>query len=315
VSGGRESHFSPMEKNKDDVVLYCKSYGRDVLRLRRLLDSIARHNKDKLPVYVSMPRADRALFEEQLAGHACTLIDDETIIAANPKVRPEQTQVPGRLGQMIIKSEFWRLGLCHAYLCIDSDSVFLRDFGRADFVAPDGVAYSVLHQHKELLQLASNRRMRKIGEQFKAEVALSTTILGRTGPAYSFTQSPFLWSSAVWESLDREYLTPRGINLWDAVTETLPEALWYGEALLAYQAIPLRPIEPLFRFYHHSWQYYALRRLGETEAAVAENYLGVIYQSNWQYEMDYGAPKKSLPSRALRSIKRGFRYLQNRWMI
>ena len=299
------------------VVLYCKSYRRDVLRVRRLLDSIGRHNVERLPVFVSMPREDRSLFEEQLGRcENCRLIDDEDIVAANPRVDVAKTLgVPGRLSQAIVKSEFWRLGHCTNYVCIDADSVFIADFRAGDFVAPDGDCYTVIHQNKDLLQLASNRGVGKVAAEFKQEVARFAPIFGRDGPAYSFAPSPFLWSAKVWDSLDRLYLQPRNMTLWDAVTEKLPESLWYGEALLAYQAIPMRPIEPLFRVYHYNWQFYAMQRLGETEAKVADNYLGVIYQSNWQHEMDYGQALKPLPSRVLRQVKRGLRYLQNRWLM
>jgi hypothetical protein len=299
-----------------DLVLYCKSYHRDVRRVRRLLDSIATFNRDDIPVYVSMPREDRALFEQMLAGTRCTLVDDEDIVAANPRVRPEQVQgVPGRLSQAIVKSEFWRLGHGANYVCIDADSQFITEFRRRDFLAPDGDCYTVMHQNKELMQLATDRGIDRIGAEFKEECARFVPIFGREGPAYSFAPSPFVWSAKVWRSLDERHLQPRGINLWDAVTEKLPESTWYGEALLAYQAIPLRPIEALFRVYHYNWQYYAMKRLGETEAKAAQHHLGVIYQSNWQHEMDHGAPVKSLPSRALRAIKRGLRYLQNRWLM
>lgn len=299
-----------------DIVLYCKSYRRDVLRVRRLLDSIVRFNRDEIPVYVSMPREDRALFEQTLSGLRCTIVDDEDIVAANPRVKPEHVQgVPGRLSQAIVKSEFWRLGHCVNYLCIDSDSVFITDFRRRDFVAPDGDCYTVIHQNKELMQLATDRGIDKIAAEFKEESARFVPIFGRDGPAYSFAPSPFLWSAKVWRSLEEQYLLPKGINLWQAVDEKLPESTWYGEALLKWQAIPLRPIEALFRVYHYHWQYYAMQRLGETEAKAAQNYLGVIYQSNWQHEMDHGASQKSLPSRMLRGVKRFLRYVQNRWLM
>jgi hypothetical protein len=298
------------------VVLYCKSYRRDVLRVRRLLDSIERHNVERLPVFVSVPREDRALFEQMLGARAsCTLIDDEDIATANPRVTLERTiGVPGRLSQAMIRAEFWRLGHGHNYLCIDSDSVFIADFRARDFVAPDGDCYTVIHQNKELLQLAANRGIDKMDAEFRHEAAQLMKAFGRDGPIYSFMPSPFVWSAKVWRSLDERHLQPRGQTVWDAFNERIPEYLWYGEALLAFQAIPLRPIEALFRVYHYHWQYYSMRKLGETEAKAARNYLGIIYQSNWEHEMDYGAPHKSLPSRALRAVKRGLRYVQNRWL-
>jgi hypothetical protein len=70
-------------------------------------------------------------------------------------------------------------------------------------------------------------------------------------------------------------------------------------------------IEPLFRIYHYDWQYYLSRRLGETREKLKQNFIGVIYQSTWQSELDFGASSKPLPSRVLRKIKRWLRQLQS----
>ena len=63
---------------------------------------------------------------------------------------------------------------------------------------------------------------------------------------------------------------------------------------MKYHAIPLIAIEPLFRTYHYDWQYYLMKRLGETEQKLKHNYLGVIYQSSWQGGLDYGQIQKSV---------------------
>lgn len=80
---------------------------------------------------------------------------------------------------------------------------------------------------------------------------------------------------------------------------------------MKYHAIPLIAIEPLFRTYHYDWQFFLMKRLGETETNLAENYFGVIYQSAWDIDSHFGAPQKSLPSQVLRLIKRFARYLQS----
>jgi hypothetical protein len=54
-----------------------------------------------------------------------------------------------------------------------------------------------------------------------------------------------------------------------------------------------------------------MTRLGETEEVLANNYLGVIYQSSWDPENQLDVPTKSLPSRILKRIKRLGRYLQS----
>jgi hypothetical protein len=219
--------------------------------------------------------------------------------------------MPGSLSQQIVKSEFWRLGLTENYLCLDSDCLFIRPFTAADFLSVDGTPYTVLHQNKELFQIATNRGHHKVERDLRAEADRVQSLFGRVGPRYYCAPAPFIWSAMVWQSLDQEYLRPKGITLWDAVTPEYPETLIYGEALLKYRAIPVLAIEPLFRTYHYEWQYFLMRRLGETEVKVAQHYLGIIYQSAWESHSQLGKSDKSFLSRLVRQIKRLGRYLQS----
>jgi len=296
-----------------DLVLYCKSYRNDFLRLQRLLSSIEQYNDDQIPFYISTPVADKEMLEKILGEHGSyTWIADEDIVAANPKAVFEQYQaMPGGLSQAIVKSEFWRLKISENYLCLDSDCVFIRPFSKADFLAVDGIPFTVLHQNKEFFQLANNRGQAKVTANLRAEAQRVQALFDRQGPEFYCAPAPFIWSAKVWESLDREYLIPKGITLWDLVTPQYPETLIYGEVLLKYQAIPLLAIEPLFRVYHYDWQYFMMKRLGETEETLKSNYLGVLYQSNWESHLNDGDHQKSLPSRILKSVKRSLRYLQS----
>ena len=295
-----------------DFVLYCKSYSRDFLRLKRLLVSIAKFNADALPFYISTPKADQALLIEVLGKEGYTWVADEDIVTANPRSSFEKYQaMPGGLSQQIVKSEFWRLGLAENYLCLDSDSLFIRDFHKSDFLSVEGVPYTVLHQNKELFQIASNRGQDKVERDLKAEADRVQKLFGRIGPNFYCAPAPFIWSAKVWQSLDTQLLQPQGISIWDLITPDHPETLIYGETLLKFQAIPLIAIEPLFRIYHYDWQYFLMKRLGETEAKVAKHYMGIIYQSAWESELNFGVSQKSLPSRALKRLKRFGRYLQS----
>lgn len=296
-----------------DFVLYCKSYRRDLLRVKRLLESIRKYNIESIPFYISTPQEDRdTLFSLLGENQGYQWIADEAIVQANPRVPKDiQKTKSGGIAQQVIKSEFWRLGLASNYLCIDSDSIFIRDFGKTDFLASDGFPYAVLHQNKELFQMATNRGHLRVERELRKESETVKVLLGREGPNYYCAPAPFIWSAKVWGSLDREYLEPKGITLWDLIAPEHPESLIYGEALLKYQAIPVRMIEPLFRIYHYDWHYYLFRRLGETQEKLKQNFMGVIYQSAWESELDYGAPSKSLPSRILKRSKRFMRYLQS----
>jgi hypothetical protein len=295
-----------------DIVLYCKSYRKDFLRLKRLLQSVSKFNVDQIPFYISTPNADRELLIELIGREGYHWVADESVIQANLNLKKGiEENKSGSLTQQIIKSEFWRLGLCENYVCLDSDCIFIKDFFKADFLAPDGNPYTVIYQNKEYFQFAIDRGFSKAPLQLIAEGNRVKQLFGRQGPNYYCPCPPFIWSAKVWKSLEQSYLKPKEITFWDLCTPNHPETLLYLEALLNFQAIPLHPIEQLFRVYYYDWHYFLLRRIGETPAKIKEHYLGVIYQSSWDLSLDYGASQKSIYSRALKKVKRFGRYLQS----
>jgi Family of unknown function (DUF6492) len=301
----------------DDFVLLCKSYRKDVNRVKRLMDSLTAHNPQQLPVVIVVSEADQPLFRDALAGHHFELISDEDVVRSHPQAAQHNLLAlyrgtPGYLAQQVIKADAWRLLGCGAYLCMDSDTVFLRDIARSDFIAPEGHPYTLMHQSREFMQLALNRGHPEVPRHFRDESLRLKTEFGRIGPDFDFGPQPLLWSARVWHDLHERHLQPKGWTLWDAINKFPTEIRWYGEALLAYRSIPLDPIEPLFRVYHHEWQYFAQRRLGENPARLAEQFIGVVYQSNWEYELDAHGTRSSL-SRLGRRLKRWRRHMQALW--
>ena len=295
-----------------DIVLYCKSYRKDFLRLKRLLQSVSEHNTDQIPFYISTAQTDHDLLVQLVGSEGYEWVSDESILKANTKapIGIEQNK-SGSLTQQIIKSEFWRLGLCENYVCLDSDCIFIKDFYRSDFLANDGNPYTVIYQNKEYFQLAVDRGFEKAPSQLIAEGDRVKQLFGRQGPNYYCPCPPFIWSAKVWRSLEESLLESKGLTFWDVCTPEHPETLLYLEALLNFKAIPLYPIEQLFRIYYYDWHYYLLRRIGETPAKIKEQYLGVIYQSSWDLSLDFGISQKSIFSRALKKLKRLGRYLQS----
>jgi hypothetical protein len=289
------------------LALYCKSYRTDLRRVVRLLASIARFNTTQIPVYVSVPEADLALFREHLGSTSAQLLTDESILQASPRIDPEQVaRMHGAVAQQVVKSEFWRLGLSQAYVCLDSDAVFIRPFDAQDFLAPDGYPYTVLDEAHDLLEGALQHGRGRIVNAFIREAAQVQQKFDRLGRRYSFGPFPLVWHRAVWESLDRHYLQPRTISFADAIEEAPIESRWYGEALLAYQAIPLHPCQALFKVYHYAWQLDQQRRQGVTQKQLTPLYCGVIYQSAWEREMDWPSEGGNRLSRWGRKIRRLF---------
>jgi len=288
-----------------DIALYCKSYHRDVQRAKRLSESVRRFNSGNLPFYLSCPSADLPLFRNIIGSEGVTFLTDEEIVAENSSINQQALiALPGGLSQQIVKSEFWRLGICENYVCIDSDAYFIRDFNKGDFLAPGGDPYTVMNESLELRLFGALHQHAKIARNRDVECKAIMEIFGRTGRHYDFGPLPVVWSRRVWADLAEKFLEPRDMNFLDAIKLFSSEMRWYGEALLKFKSVELWPVETLFRCYHYEEQYRAARKSGETDEVLRQLYLGVCIQSNWDKELDYGQNKKGLLSRLVRIIKR-----------
>ncbi len=189
------------------LALYCKSYSTDLRRLVRLTRSVEQFNTESLPFFVSVPQAELPLFKEHLAGCELQLLADEDILRASPRIDPAQVaRMPGHLSQQIVKSEFWRLGLSQAYVCLDSDAVFIRPFGLADFMTEDGTPYTMLDEAHDLLEDALRHKRERVVDAFGREADQLQQLFGRRGRRYNFGPFPLVWHRAVWQSLDEHHL-------------------------------------------------------------------------------------------------------------
>jgi len=176
------------------LALYCKSYRTDLYRLVRLAESIEKFNQENLPFYVSVPVADMALFQTHLQRFDLTLLCDSDILQASPRIPEDQVlAMPGHLSQQIIKSEFWRLNLSQAYVCLDSDARFIRPFGASDFMTRNGTPYTMLDEAHDLLESAMRANRQRILDDFQREADLLQARFARTGRRYSFGPFPLVW--------------------------------------------------------------------------------------------------------------------------
>lgn len=287
------------------LVLYCKSFETDLRRVVRLAESVQAFNVDSVKFYVSVPEVEVPLFQEHLSSFSVDVLSDDEILKASPRISALQVHgMQGQLAQQVIKSEFWRLGLSDAYLCLDSDSVFIRPFDVNDYLAVDGTPYFVMSEAQAFLEQSLAWGKRQVVENFHREANLLQSIFNRSGKAFSFGPMPIVWHAEVWRSLDAQFLQPQGINFADAIQQAPVESRWYGEALLKYKAIDLLPCEPFFKVYHYAWQLDQDRRRGLGLAQLSQLYSGVIYQSSWDREMDWPSGEGSLGSRLGRRLRR-----------
>jgi hypothetical protein len=292
------------------MTLFCKSYAGDLHRIERLITSVEAFNADNIPFYISVPSKDLSLFRNKWGASQVNWLTDEEVLAHHPQGDGDRyKQWDGRLSQQVIKAEYWRLGISENCVCLDSDAEFIQNFRLNSFLdEASNTPYTVICQSKEYLQLAENRKIIKVLQHFKEESAAGKAIFERTGPDYDFCTPPVIWSSKVWQDLTELYLEPNGITIWDAIAKMPLELRWYGEALLKFRSIELLPIEPLFRVYLYDWQYANMRKLGETPETLRGLYIGIVKQSNWEFEMDTPqqanrkSPLAKLARRARRSL-------------
>lgn len=265
------------------IVLYCKSYSRDVDRAKNLLDSIKKYNVDNIPFYVSVPNKDLELFKSVLGTDGYTLISDEDI----------DTDNEGWQGQQIVKSQFWKLGLCENYLCVDSDCFFIRPFYTSDFMFDEQTPYTICHEYKHFFEffekhpyIKSNEPMTfDIRESFVKEREHIMGIFGRKGVVYDFGPGPTIWSSKVWKSLQDNFINPNNTTLAELIKLNGSEFTWYGEWLLYSQEIRLLPKGPLFKNYHYVSQYEYDRNHNYSLEKIAKLYLGIGLQSIYNFDI------------------------------
>jgi hypothetical protein len=73
-------------------------------RVQRLLESVKKYNVDAIPVYVSVPPQDLALFQAHAKGLNVFLISDLDILSKNSNIDLEQfNSLPGNVAQQIVK--------------------------------------------------------------------------------------------------------------------------------------------------------------------------------------------------------------------
>jgi hypothetical protein len=285
----------------ESVVLFCKSYANDVYRVVRLTKSIQKYNNDRIPFFISVPEEDETLFRQHLPIGGWQLITDEQIINISHKQAPglRHDDLPAHVQQQFVKSEFWRLALCENYLVLDSDSFFIRPFFQSDFLTDAGIPYTVCHENKEIRQFAARNNRPKITEGFMQERQNIQAQFERKGRALDYGPTPCIWSCQVWKTLSQQFAAPKGLSFADLLQRVPSELLWYGEAVINLRPIPLIPIEPLFKVFHFQQQLQENQKyFKESEKTWAKDYLGIIRQSNWEFELDY-VPRKRRSWRTL----------------
>ncbi|WP_294315658.1 DUF6492 family protein [uncultured Chryseobacterium sp.] len=258
------------------LILFIKTYRPDFERVKKLIHSIEKYNEDDIPVVISVNDEDFDFFKNKLKEY--DIYKDSDIIIADNK--------DGWRYQQIVKSHVYKLNICENYLCIDSDSEFIKNFYYSDFMYDESTPYTIMHESKPFLETMENIGLDSENIFFKEALRATRPLFGNKGKEWDYGPSPYLWSCKVWSHFIEVYLKQQNKTFVDFFNEidkvTSPsECVIYGEYLLKSRLIDIYPIEGFFKVYHYEKQYKLEKKFHNIDR-LKKIYLGIIFQSNWK---------------------------------
>ena len=299
----------------EKIVLFCKSYEKDLYRAKRLADSVDRFNVDSLPFYMSVPEQDIEKFKKALKENNCILLTDEEILEKTSKVHGEfPSYFANRLMQQLVKLEFWRMNASENYAWIDSDTYFIKDFKTSDFMYDRDIPYTILQEfdQEEKKRLWKNipkkERDRRIKDRVE-HIEYFRGLFDNEPHSYDFFGStPIIWSCKVLKDLNERYLLESRQSIYRLLADYPCEFAIYGNYLLKNECIPIHSKRHMFKNYDYLDEFMVAEMNGENEHTLSKRYWGVCFQSNWTYFRT----KKTLGDR-LRNRKQELFYFISRF--
>jgi hypothetical protein len=271
--------------------MLLKSYGRDLEYARRLVQSFHQHNTDEIALYCVVPPEDVSLFSS--LGSATVTVLSEAELDTHLVSEDLNGYRRGYINQEIVKLSFWELGLAEDYFCVDSEAVFIRDFTRADFIAPDGYPYTVLVEDNELKVepryysehwVTRERMIRRIADEIGFDEPILRTCHGHQ-----------VFSASVLRSFVDDFLSGRGWDYRDALAVSPYEFSWYNLWLQKSRVIPIHQREPLVKVFHNESQHLEYVMRGIQVEDIARGYLAVLINSNFSRDKGVVDPRASKP--------------------
>ena len=271
--------------------MLLKSYSQDFAYARRMVESFHKHNAEGLSLYVVVPEQDLSQFKE-LATYTVTVLS-ESALSGHLVTEPLNGFRPGYINQEIVKLAFWELGYLDNYFCVDSEAVFIRDFGFSDFMADSTTPFTVLVEDKELKTepryyrehwVDREERIRKIAE-----------LIDYSDPVLRTCHGHQVFSSKVLQSFVGDYLDSHGWTYQDALAQSPYEFSWYNFWLQKTQVIPIDQREPFVKVFHNEDQHIEAVARGITMDDLARGYLAVVINSNFSRDVGIISPFASKP--------------------
>lgn len=276
-----------------NLVLFCKSYIKDLDRLKILKESIDKFNADNIPFVIVCPKRDIEIFKSALITHnekyEIILLTDEEII------NKEEQETPGWISQQFVKIKFYQKNLCNFYVILDSDLYFIQNFYIKDFMYDENTPYTSIIEEK------------------KEEYLRIQNYLKRYGKPYSFVCQGQVFSRNLLLDIEENLLKKNNLEFKDLFEISPYEMQWYGEYYMKSMPYKLYPTSNLFRHFWFQNQYNDAIRKGCTQNNfIEQGFLGIHIQNGWVKQKTYKVPLYYLFINTLfKQLRRYFKKLYN----
>jgi len=259
-------------------VMYCKTYSGDLDRVTNLVESFNKFNFDNIFLYISAPKVELDLFEK-LSNSNIIVISDESFAKCYLAKESHSGMSLGYINQQICKLTFYKSGVTHNYLCLDSDTVFIRQFYISDFMFDDSTPFTVLVMDKDLSIERHYREKFWIGRQVAIHKIYD--LMGVNDRRLRTCHNSQVFSSKILESLKRDFMNPKGLDYSGLLKLSPYEFTWYNAWFQKVGLIKEIAVEPFFKMFHLRQEYTYSRLKLLRNKDYAYSYVGLILNSKW----------------------------------
>ena len=260
-----------------NFVVFCKTYSGDLDRVSLMIASFNKYNIDKLPLILSVPERELEMFKH-FESKTIQIVTDESY-AGKYFTQECLSGLPvGYCNQEICKLAFWESKIAKNYLCLDSDSLFIRDFHESDFMADHDTPYMVLVMDKDLA-IEKHYHDYWLGRQEFIKKIYHAVDLNDS--RYRTCHNAQVLNSVVLESLKRDFMQKHKYNYADLIAIAPFEFTWYNAWFQKCGLIREIAVEPFFKMFHMRVEYTMSRLRGLTLDDYAYSYVGIVLNGNW----------------------------------
>lgn len=273
--------------DKYDLVIFCKTFIRDIDCFLIQAQSVKEFNVDNIPYYISVPSEDIGEFEKLKEKYALTyqiLADEDISELLTENDYKDSAHNVSYINQQLVKFEFSRMNIAKHYIVMDGDCYFIRNFYISDFLLDSNTPYMPLTEgikgDRILFQLFSHSKRSHRAANSNGGGGSSKVFIGRKGKYYTIEMPFVITSSYVLDFVNNFLKNEKNMTLKDTLMKYPCEMQLYVDYVL-YKRFNYQACNAFFMPNHMETMYQICRWLGYDTDLIAQNYLGILMNKGY----------------------------------